>query len=130
MEWFTYALLSAIFAGLSHFTLKIAAEKGYNSAQSTYYSMIGAAIISFILFLFNPEIQNFYIILIFAIINSVAYFIASTSRIDSLKHIQTTLFYPIYKIINSTLIFFIGYFAGSKSIHHNTHRIGSTDNIT
>jgi drug/metabolite transporter (DMT)-like permease len=122
MEWFIYAILSGVFAGLYHFSVKSAAEYNHDSNQSTYYSMISAALMAGILFIFNSKVENFIILFLFALANSIVYYISTFSRIDSLKNIQTTLYYPIYKIINSTLVFFIGFFLFNETL--NIHQLG------
>lgn len=108
--WFIYAILSAVFAGLYHFSVKSAAEFNHDSSQSTYYSMISAALISLILFILNPRVENLVFVVSFGILNSFFYFLSTAARIDSLKYVQATFYYPFYKIVNSILVFLAGAF--------------------
>lgn len=116
--WFLYALLSALFAGLYSFFLKISAEKNHNSSLVITYSMFSAAFIAIIFIIFeNYNFNLLWIVFLVGLGNSIFYFISSTTRIKSLQNIDTTIFFPLYKTLGPLLMIGIsvGFFLESLS---------------
>jgi len=107
--WFVYALLSGLFAGLYSFFLKVSAEKNHNSSLVTTYSMFVCSAMGLFFFLFNTTNLNLLLLLfVVSFANAFLYFIAIVTRIESLKNIDTTIYFPISKTIGPVLMVFIG----------------------
>ncbi|MCA9459331.1 MAG: EamA family transporter [Nanoarchaeota archaeon] len=116
-SWFLFALLSAIFAGLFNFMLKISAEKNHNSSLVILYSYLSGLTISGIFLSFNLEnLDSLLFIIFLAFINSLFYFFATLTRIESLKYIDTTIYFPLYKTFSPIFIALISYFIFTENL--------------
>jgi len=119
-QWFIFALISALGAGLYSFTSKISAHFKYHSAHVTIYSMVSATVLSGIYALVvSTDKTSILLILLIAAVDAIAYGITAMTRIDALKHIDSTIFFPIYKVISSILAVPLGilFFADILSMY-------------
>lgn len=116
--WFYYAILSGVFSGIYAFFLKISAYLNHNPQRVTFYSYVSSSLISFIfILLFGIEdIRIFYILLFFGFLNVVLYYISTQCRILSLKEMDSTIFFPVYKTIGPLFVLIISYFIFTESI--------------
>lgn len=117
---FIYAILSWIFAGFYSFLNKISAEKNHNGSLVTFYAMTTVFIISFIAFLFTIKIIHFSLLLLWlGVIWWATYFIWSIARIKSLWHIDSSIFFPLYKTFGPLIAVFISFFFFSETLDSN-----------
>jgi len=97
---FFYAVISAVFIGLYKFLNKIIAEKKVDKQNYILYTSIAQLIITFFYFLYTKE--TFYMTLLFAFL-IIARTILVTEKvlatIESLKYIDSSLFFPANKLI-------------------------------
>ena len=98
--------------GIQRFLYKVSAERNCNTAWTTFSFMATVAILSSILFLVLREpVSNIRYLLLIAFINSSAFFIATMSHIEALKHIPANITYPIIRLnVAVVVIFSILYF--------------------
>ena len=109
--WFIFALLSAVFAGLYSFSSKISAHFQHHSAQVTAYSFISATVLAGIYaIVMNTDTSHILLIAFIGLIDAIAYVVVSMTRIDALKEIEATIFFPVYKVISAILAVPIGVF--------------------
>lgn len=103
-----YAAISWLTAWFASFFHKLSAEKWYSSYLFTCYTFFVAAFFSFFIFLFSTdELNNLLAVIVIGIIMWISYTLTVISRIESLKNISTTLYFPSYKIWSTLLAFFI-----------------------
>lgn len=107
--WFTYALLSAVFAGLHTFAVKVAAEKHFDSylinALAAFLSFLG----SLVFFTLTESWAGIPMTLYWLGGASGAVFITlSILRSEALRFIDAALFFPLYKVIGPAIAAFIG----------------------
>lgn len=96
--WFIYAFASSIFMGLYTFIQKISAEKNHNSANTTMYSMLTTAILGFIYIIITKQLlDNIIPVLILSLINMGFYYISVITRLEALKSVPATIFFPYTK---------------------------------
>jgi len=116
--WFIYALASAVFAGVHIFSQKVAVERGHSSIiNNTGNVLMSAAIaITVVLVFFNFNGDWKYGLLL-GLVTGVMHIIGSIFRMDSLKYIDTAIFFPLYKTVGPifTLILGIIFFSESFS---------------
>lgn len=99
---FLFALLSALSAGLYSFTTKVSAHLKHHAAQVTYYSAVSSAILSGIYVLStSPSFSRLGLVFVVALLDAVAYAGVSITRVDALKFMDSTLFFPLYKVFSS-----------------------------
>lgn len=110
--WIFYAILSALTAGFYSFVTKISAERNYNPAKVTFYSFISSTILTMFLFPFGYiDLQTFTIIAITLIaINGVTFYIGIKTRIQSLRNIDSAIYFPLYKTLGPFLVLLVSLF--------------------
>jgi transporter family protein len=104
--WVLFALLSAVSAGVYSFLLKISAENNNNPTITILYSNIVSTIL-LIIFSIIFKIDLFTTVIyamLFGAINMFTYYFGVISRIYSLKHIDATIYFPIYKTLGPILV--------------------------
>lgn len=118
-DWFILTIIALFCYGLQNFLYKVSAEEKCNTAWTTFSFMITVAFFSSILFFVLKEsIGNLYFLLIIAFLNAVTFLITTITRIEALKHVATSVAYPIIRIgLVLVVIFSIFYFKDSLSIY-------------
>jgi len=100
--WLIFSIASIFFARFHNFSLKIAAEKHYDISIINIYSYIIATFIFWIYIIFNYKniiFDNFIILFFLGLFNALLFFGSMFSRIESMKNIDTVIFFPLYKTI-------------------------------
>lgn len=98
-SWFTFAVMALFLMGSQRFLYKVSAEKRCNTAWTTFSFMGTVAILSSILFIVLEEsITNISFLLLIALLNSTAFFVATVTHIEALKHIPAGIVYPIIRL--------------------------------
>jgi len=106
--WFIYALLSLITAWFFSFSSKMSIEKNHNPALVTFYSMVVALFCWLVLLFFSWEkFGNIWLAGFLWTINWSLYLVTTLTRIKSLKYIDTSIYFPIYKALGPLLLIFI-----------------------
>ena len=117
--WFISAVMGAVFAGFSNFLFKIAANRRYNAEVfSLYGGLAGTLLAGLIVFFVNPA---FFKLNVFTAILLLAGIIASLGgiiKVYALRHIDSTIFFPLFKLLSPALAIIIGvvWFAESFSL--------------
>lgn len=120
LGYYVYAILSGIFAGLYSFTLKVSAEKNHNALLVTAISLfIGG--LSALCFVVGSQrtVEWSWILLGTSVVNGVFYLIASATRVESLKNIDTAIYFPIYKTLAPILMTCLGVFVFAEKLVWN-----------
>ncbi|MAZ30119.1 hypothetical protein CL655_02440 [bacterium] len=116
--WFWAAVVSAIMSGVGNFIFKIAAKRDYNSELfSMYGGLISIGVTFPAAILFGGAIWSWFAVsLVF-----LAGFIAATAgitKVYALRHIDTTIFFPIYKLVTPLLAIVIGIFVFAEAFSY------------
>ena len=99
-NWLIFAIANIFLSGLHNFSMKIAAEKKYDISIINLYSYAIWIIILWTYLLFNiteVSFNNIYIIILLAFWNWLLFFLSMFSRVESMKNIDTVIFFPLYK---------------------------------
>ena len=114
--WFWAAVGGAICAGVSNFCFKIAAKRNFNSELFSFYGGVTSVIFALVLLLLiGKQIGSFGFVPLAAFASGV---VASTGGIMkpyALRHIDTTLFFPLFKLLSPLLAIFAGMVFFSES---------------
>lgn len=109
-----FAILSIFIAWLHNFTFKVAAEKNYDSWALwilTYLiSTVWILIFIFFKWIWLSDIENIFYVGFLWFLNALFYYASFVARIESMKNIDTVIFYPIYKTIWPIIVTFISLF--------------------
>jgi len=99
--WLIWALISAIAGGLYNFSYKVIAERKYDTNLSATYSYLTATILSWVFCIYSGSFfvsyDVFLVTLVLSFINISFFYISVISRVESMKNIDTVIFYPLYK---------------------------------
>jgi len=120
--WYAFAIMALFLMGTQRFLYKVSAERKCNTAWTTFSFMATVAFLSSILFIISDEsLANTQLLLFIVFINSCAFFVATITHIEALKHIPTSVAYPIIRL-NAVIvvIFSILYFKDHLSFYQVT----------
>ena len=114
-----YAILSAIFAGLFSFVWKISAEKNHSSFIAIWYAFLSSAFFSGIfLILENWNFQPLWLLFLLALWNGTLYMVSLVTRNSALKHIDSSIYFPIYKVLAWMIVTFMWFFIFKENLSH------------
>ncbi len=110
-SWLIFSIASIFFAGIYSFLIKVAAMKNYNPSMVTGYGYLAGAVFAGIFLFFEwLQISDIKAIMVFAFINVLFYFFSTLTRIESMKNIDSVLFFPIFKTVSPILVTLAGIF--------------------
>jgi drug/metabolite transporter (DMT)-like permease len=100
-----YALATTVCAWFFTFSSKISIEQNHNPALVTFYSMIVALFCGIILLIISwEELWNIWLTALLWLINGSLYLVTTLTRLKSLKYIDTSIYFPIYKALGPLLL--------------------------
>ncbi len=106
--WVFYAILSALTGGLYNFSYKVIAQRKYDTNLSATYSYVTATFLAgvycFYKWSFNLSYDIFLTTLFFSFINISFFYVSVISRVESMKNIDTVIFYPLYKTFGPLIV--------------------------
>lgn len=107
--WFISAVMGAIFAGLSNFLFKIAASRGYSPEVFSLYGGLAATILTASVVIFTDpslfQFSRFAAIMLFA---GMIASIGGIIKVYALRHIDSTIYFPLFKLLSPALAIAIG----------------------
>jgi len=104
-----YALLSTVFTGVGVFMHKIAVERGYTPTVMTVVGDFVIILFAFIALIFTGSGENHWMLgLLFGSATGLIYVVSMLMRMESLKHIDTAIFFPLYKTISPLIALVVG----------------------
>lgn len=121
-EYLIYTLIALFAFGIQTFLYKVSAARRCNSALTTRAFMITVAVLSGVFFFYSGTKENrIWILIIFAVINSVFFLITTITRMEALKNIPTSVSYPIIRASTIFVVLFsLIYFREKLSFYQIT----------
>lgn len=108
-NWVIYWLLSWTLFWVANFYLKIVAEKWISKVRVSLYSVIVETLLAWCYLLYLGEYQSFGVLLwILIVIRIIAAIEKNLLKIESLKYIETNVFFPLHSSIQIFAWFIIG----------------------
>jgi len=97
MTWYTFAILATLVWGMQNFLYKVSAHYKCNTAWTTLlFGVTSAGLATIALFFSNEPLSGqVWLLLIFAFVSSIAYSANNILKIEALKHIDTSVMFPI-----------------------------------
>lgn len=109
-----WGIASAIAGWLYNFWFKVISQRNYNTYLTTIYSHGIAAFLSFcyLAFFHFAALKNLslFVVLAVSLGNVFFFFLSVLSRVESMKNIDTVIFYPLYKTFWPILVTAISLF--------------------
>ncbi len=107
--WFVLALSSTLAGGIAAFVYKVASVHHVNGTLVASYSGFVSALIMSVFFIYQGDYSHlWHPMVIFAALASATFFMTQLLKIEGMKHIDTAIFYPIYKVIGPLGAILIG----------------------
>lgn len=115
--WLLFAIASIFLAGIYQFQVKVAAQKNYNPSMVTgYWYLAGMIFAAIFLIIDGIELQDVKIIAAFAFVNVFFYFLSTLTRMESMKNIDSVIFFPIFKTVSPILVTLASLFLFQESL--------------
>ncbi len=112
-HWYTFAIIALFFLGIQRFLYKVSAERGCNSAWTSFSFMGTVAFLSTVLFLAMDEtVRSGGFLLLVALVNSLTFFAATMSNMEALKRIPAGVAYPIIRLNAAIVVVFSIFYFG------------------
>lgn len=100
LDWFAFALISTVAAGLQGFLYKKAADQGCNSAtlMTSYIAAVIFLAAGALVFVGGFQVSKMFLFFLFAVVNALAYVVRFLFRLEALKHIPLVVGLPLMKM--------------------------------
>jgi drug/metabolite transporter (DMT)-like permease len=109
--WFWAAIAGMVFAGVSNFGFKIAAKNGYDAQTFTFYGGLTSVVFAGIgLILLRPEGVETLLLIALTILAGVIASQGGALKVIALRYIDTTIFFPLFKLLSPLLAVIFGIF--------------------
>lgn len=107
--WFLAALLGMLFAGFSNFAFKIAASKKYDAETFNMYGGLTSIVFAGVgLFIVAPTGLETWTLIIITVFSGIIATCGGVMKVYALRYIDTTIFYPLFKLLSPLLAVIIG----------------------
>lgn len=103
-----YAVVSAIFAGVYSFLQKVAVERGFSPALINASTQLLVACMSFGAAFLYVGTNHWLLGVGLGVASGVTFMIGATSRMESLRFVDTAIFFPLYKTLGPLLTMVFG----------------------
>ena len=108
IDWYVYANIALVFLALQRFFYKVSAERRCTTAHTTFAFMGTVAVLSTALFLIRGErIIHPGALAGLSLVNSVAFLAGTMSTMEALKHLPTSIAYPLIRL-NTVIVVIFG----------------------
>jgi len=117
--WILWAIVSVFTGGLFHFLWKITAERNYDSNRVNFLSYIFCSFFMLWIVLYQWDFSlrgNLALLILVAFWNIAFYSTSFLTRVYAMKHIDTVIFYPLYKTFWPILVTLISVFLFNESL--------------
>lgn len=113
--WLIYAIISIFLWGFYNFWLKMIAERKYDTALASCYDHFFGSLIAGAFLLYSLQdnsigLNEFLWTAAFALLNVLFFSLSILSRVESMRHIDTVIFFPLYKTFGPILVTMVSLF--------------------
>lgn len=103
--WFIFSLVSMVALGMYSFTPKVAAMNNYDGTLFTCYANLTAFFVSLVALAVFSDFSGWgYLLMLFALGNGLLHTMGKIFRVDSLRYIDATIFFPLYKVTGPLIV--------------------------
>ncbi len=107
--WLILAVVSAIAGGIQSFVYKVAAKEKIDIVLLSFCSSIIASLLLLVLVASFSDFSGFWHpMLIFAGLTAITYLITHVTKVKSLENVDSSVFFPIYKVFGPALVIILG----------------------
>jgi drug/metabolite transporter (DMT)-like permease len=99
MTWYLFSILALLFIGTQRFLYKVSAERGCNTAWTTFSFMATVTVLSFVAYLIiRPTVPALWVLLLIAFLNSASFATGTICHMEALKHLPAGVVYPMIRL--------------------------------
>jgi drug/metabolite transporter (DMT)-like permease len=116
-KWYLFSIIALVLMGTQRFLYKVAAERNCPAAWTTFSFMATVTILSFIFLLaLGESVLSWKMLGLIALWNSGAFVLGTVTHIEALKHLPSSIVYPVIRLnMVLVILFSILYFSDSLS---------------
>jgi drug/metabolite transporter (DMT)-like permease len=98
-NWYVLSIVALTLMGAQRFLYKVSAERECSTAWTTFSFMATVTVLSAAFFLFlNESVSDARMLLLTAGINSASFVLGTMTHIEALKHVPSSVAYPIVRL--------------------------------
>ena len=118
-NWYVLSIVALVLMGVQRFLYKVCAERGCDTAWTTFSFMVTVTVLSSLSFLTLKEsVSDAKMLLLTAGINSASFVVGTITHIEALKHLSSSVAYPIIRLNMVVVVLFsILFFHDRVSLH-------------
>lgn len=114
-RWYFLSIVALILMGAQRFLYKVSAERNCPTAWTTFSFMATVTLISATLFLlFREPVLDHKMLWLTAFWNSVSFVLGTVTHMEALKHIPTSIVYPVIRLNMVLVILFSIFYFGDR----------------
>jgi len=106
-NWYVLSLVALVLMGMQRFLYKVSAERKCSTAWTTFSFMATVTVLSAIFFLALKEpVSDARMLILTALINSASFVLGTVTHIEALKHVPSSVVYPIIRLNMVVVVLF------------------------
>ena len=106
-NWYVLSIVALVLMGVQRFLYKVSAEKECDTAWTTFSFMATVTVLSAVFFLaLKGSVSDARMLLLTAGINSASFVLGTFTHIEALKHVPSSVVYPIIRLNMVVVVLF------------------------
>jgi len=106
-NWYVLSIVALVLMGVQRFLYKVSAEKECDTAWTTFSFMATVTVLSAVFFLaLKGSVSDARMLLLTAGINSASFVLGTITHIEALKHVPSSVVYPIIRLNMVVVVLF------------------------
>lgn len=97
--WYILSISALLCFGCERFLYKVSAARNLSTAWTTFAFMASVTCISAgLFFMLGARVSGISFLMLVALANSISFFVSTVSQIEALKHVPTSIVYPVIRL--------------------------------
>lgn len=106
-NWYVLSIIALLFMGTQRFLYKVSAQRGCNTAWTTFSFMGTVTILSSVfLFVSSEPVEGVSFLFFIALVNSLSFTLATLTHIEALNHLPASVAYPLIRLNAALVVIF------------------------
>jgi drug/metabolite transporter (DMT)-like permease len=106
-NWYVLSIVALVLMGVQRFLYKVSAEKECSTAWTTFSFMATVTVLSAVFFIsFKESVSDVSMLILTAGINSASFVLGTITHIEALKHVPSSVVYPIIRLNMVVVVLF------------------------
>ena len=118
-NWYVLSIVALVLMGMQRFLYKVSAERKCHTAWTTFSFMATVTVLSVLFFLSLKEpVSDTRMLILTALINSASFVLGTITHIEALKHVPSSVVYPIIRLNMVVVVLFSILFLHEQVLRH------------